>query len=325
MPHMRHMRRSESPIEDLLNELGTSDTLPLPLVIGEECFERLIRQDLTGLPPVGAVPARDGLQLAYRWYPANTSRVVLLIHGAGGHSGQMHSLAQGLAGRDAAQVCVPDMRGHGLSGEQRGMSVTHPEQLREDILDFIGFIATRVPGARIHAAGFSAGGGLLLRLSERAAANGLESIVLLAPYLGQDAPMTRPSVGGWITLYYRRLAALEQLNSQGLAYLNNLIVVKFNQPLSCRDGRETLAWSFNTVLAYGPREWRSELTQLSAAVPVLLLAGSRDECFIPDAYLTAMAEVAPNGVARVLDGLGHWDLIVAPETVDAMAGWLMAM
>lgn len=318
-------RWAETSIEDLLNELGTSDTLPLPAVIGEESFQRLLNQDLTALRPVETMPARDGLPLAYRRYTASTSRVVLLIHGTGGHSGHMHTLAQGLAGRNAAQVYVPDVRGHGLSGLQRGTSVTHPDQLRDDIEDFIGFIAARVPGARIHVVGFSAGGGLLLRLADRVALNGIESVVLLSPYLGLDAPMTRPGIGGWITLYYRRLAALEQLNGMGIAHLNHLVVVKFNQPLSCRDGRETLAWSFNTVLAYGPHEWRSELTQLGAAAPVLLLAGSRDECFIPDAYLTAMEEVAPSGAARVLDGLGHWDLIVTPETSEALAAWLMAM
>jgi pimeloyl-ACP methyl ester carboxylesterase len=290
--------------------------------IGERSFARMLAADWRAVPNAAFCKVRDGLDLAYRHYPADSDRALVLLHGSAGHGGHLHVLGRAIAACGAAEVFLPDLRGHGLSGVRRGHAVAYPEQMRDDIEDFIAMIRRSAPRRRIVVGGHSAGGGLALRLTTSAIAETLAGHLFLAPFFGPQAPSTRAGLGGWVTLYPRRIRALVKLNGRGVSWLNQLTVIEFNQPLATRDGRETLAWSYNTMLAFGPGRWSAELGALSPSRPALLVVGDGDECFDPDAYAPLLADTAPHVVQRRLAGAGHWDLLVASEVAEIVIAWL---
>jgi non-heme chloroperoxidase len=76
--------------------------------------------DYSSLPELKSLTARDGIQLAYRHYPAESDKIVILLHGAGWHSRYFLPLAQFISSEGLAQVYTPDLRGHGLTPKSRG-------------------------------------------------------------------------------------------------------------------------------------------------------------------------------------------------------------
>lgn len=320
------MAATPDDLSDLLADAAREEWSPGGGSIEERSFARLMAADTSDLPRPGTVRVRDGLDLAYRVYPGSRDRALVLLHGSAGHGGHLHVLASALAQRGAATVVVPDMRGHGLSGRRRGGGVAYPEQMRDDIVDLIDALAGEIGRASIAVGGHSAGGGLALRLAASALADRIDGFLLLAPFFGAHSATTRPHIGGWASLNHPRIRSLIALNKRGITWLNELAVLEFNQPFRSRDGRETLAWSFNTMLAFGPGDWRSELAAIGER-PLRVLVGDGDECFVPEAYGATLAEAVPQGRAgrvQVLDGLGHWDLLVAEQVAEAAAQWLTA-
>ncbi len=306
----------------LIEEAAAIETGDTAEPTHERSFARLCAADRSGEPEVAFLRVRDGLDLAYRHYRSDAPVAALMVHGAAGHGGHLHLLAEALSRRGLAEVYLPDMRGHGLSGRRRGNMVTYAEQMRDDLVDLIGLVDSRSPQATVVVGGHSAGGGLVLRLASSPVATRIAAYLLLAPFLGAQSPTTRPGLGGWIRPMPRRVRALAELNRRGVTWLNELPAMEFNQPLSTLDGRECLSWSFNTMLAFGPANWKRDLAAIGDDRPVLVVAGDGDECFRPDAYAAALAEAAPRAEVRILEGVGHWDLLVEPRVTEAAASWL---
>src|ERR1035441_7404106 len=74
--------------------------------------------DRTALPESSRFYARDGSELAYRFYPAadgGTQKIAIFIHGSGGGSAGMNQIAKEFAAKGFI-VVAPDIRGHGGSG-----------------------------------------------------------------------------------------------------------------------------------------------------------------------------------------------------------------
>ncbi|MFC2002126.1 alpha/beta hydrolase [Chloroflexota bacterium] len=69
--------------------------------------------DYSGLPDLENFEARDGTDLDYRYYPAQSDKVIILLHRSGWHSQYFLPLAEFISSADLAQVYTPDLRGHG--------------------------------------------------------------------------------------------------------------------------------------------------------------------------------------------------------------------
>src|SRR5580700_3486830 len=153
--------------------------------------------DRSTMPGLERFIARDGTTLAFRHYPARsqpTGKIAILVHGSSGSSASIHALADALAAR-GVETFAPDIRGHGASGT-RG-DVAYLGQLEDDLADFVATVRKTTPGAPLTLLGHSAGGGFALRVAASPIQNLFERTVLLAPYLGYDAPTNRPNSGGW--------------------------------------------------------------------------------------------------------------------------------
>ena len=90
---------------------GTA-SLPSALLNADSPFRNI---GLADLPAIQTFKARDGHNLAFRQYGGQSDKAVVLLHGAGGASFMMHSLANAVQSAGCTAF-VPDIRGHGSSG-----------------------------------------------------------------------------------------------------------------------------------------------------------------------------------------------------------------
>lgn len=205
--------------------------------------------DFADIPQLKTFKARDGKKLAYRHYPAESRKVMILLHGSGWHSRYLHPLARFISHEGLAEVFTPDLRGHGRSPEKRG-DVDYIGQLEDDLADFIALILAEDFGRTLILGGHSSGGGLALRFAGSPYRAMVDAFMLLSPFLKYNAPTMRPNSGGWANPHIRPIIGLTMLNNVGIRWLNYLPVIDFNMPAEVRDGTETLTYSFVTKVSF---------------------------------------------------------------------------
>lgn len=268
-------------------------------------------------------PARDGSTLGYlSWGPPDAARVIVAIHGSGGHGGWMAGVGAALSERTGAQVIAPDLRGHGPAPQRRG-DVDYIGQLEDDLADLIAHLGRT--GREVVALGHSGGGGLAIRFAGGAHRNLIDRAVLVAPFLQHDAPTALPMAGdGWAHVLTRRIAGLYMLNAVGITALNHLTAVQFRYPPALLTGPAapfaTRNYSYRMQFALAPRrDWQADVAALP---PVLVVAGSADRTFRAEAFEPSMAPLVRNGRFAVLEGAGHTDILNDPRLLDAIADFL---
>jgi alpha-beta hydrolase superfamily lysophospholipase len=292
---------------------------------------RFERVQTAAAPETAAAPqtppdshaARDGTRLGLRRYPSGRdgAPLLVLVHGSGWHGLQLDGLARALAGGGRADVLVPDLRGHGVASARRG-DVDYIGQLEDDLADLIA--AEARPGQRIILGGHSSGGGLVVRFAGGPHGDRLDGAILLAPYLGHRAPTSPPDSGGWAHVLLRRVIGLSMLNAAGFHGLDQLVAVQFRFPAAVLDGplgaTATRAYTWRLNQSYAPRwDWQSDVAGLP---PFLLVAGAQDEAFRAALYEATLSALTERGSYRLIDGVGHLDVVDAPQTLAAITGWL---
>jgi alpha-beta hydrolase superfamily lysophospholipase len=274
--------------------------------------------DLSSLPAIERFQARDGTWLGFRHYGAGgtpTGRVAIVIHGSSGSSGgTIHALSQGLAAHGVETFAV-DMRGHGASGT-RG-DIGYVGQLEHDLADFVAVLRTTVPSAPLTLVGHSSGGGFTLRVAGSPIQNLFDRFVMLAPYLGYDAPSTRPDSGGWARADIPRILGLLALRAIGVDYCDSLPVLALAVP---PNAEKTLVSTYTDRLMrnFAVRgDFRRDLA--AATKPLTIISGADDELMFSDKYADAVrgAKVAVD--VKVLDGINHMGIVAAPKAISIVA------
>jgi alpha-beta hydrolase superfamily lysophospholipase len=272
--------------------------------------------DFSSLPAIERFQGRDGTWLGFRHYGAGgapTGRVAIVIHGSSGSSGgSIHALSQALAAHGVETFAV-DMRGHGTSGT-RG-DIGYVGQLEDDLADFVAVLRKTVPSSPLTLVGHSSGGGFALRVAGSPIQNLFERFVLLAPYLGYDAPSTRPGSGGWARADIPRIIGLLALRNLGITCCEALPVLALAVP---PNSEKTLVSTYTDRLmrnfAVGG-DFRRDLA--AATKPLTIISGADDELMFSDKYAEATrgAKVA----VEVLDGINHMGIVAAPKAVSIIA------
>jgi len=282
----------------------------------------LQKVDYSGLPAPTTLTARDGTPLAMRVYPSAARVVVIALHGSAGHGRYYHALARYLSGRGQATVYAVDLRGHGASGGRRG-DVDYIGQLEDDLADVVAKVRRERPDARIVLLGHSAGGGLVVRSAGGGRVRDVVGYVLLAPYLGVDAPTTKPDSGGWATADMAKIVDIATRAAMGDASGQDAIVVRFNVPASEAAPDLVLAYSYRMVMSYNPRrDFTGDLAAMRG--PLLVLVGGRDESFHAERYAAAVAPHA-KATVTVLPGVTHLGLVVNRRTAEEIEAWLATL
>lgn len=294
--------------KSLLLFVGSAPNLP------STSFLRLAAADLSNQPEVDVFALSDGHKLAFRHYRTaqGSETAMVLVHGSAGYGAQFHTLAQALCSQHGIDVYTLDMRGHGAAATQRAHGPSDTNLLYEDLRLFLKATATRFP--KIVLGGHSTGGGLVLRSIRNGINDMVSGYVFLAPYLGLGSPTIRPHFGGWVRIKVGLLAGVIVANFFGIKCFNDVRVVFFDLT-SCPDAwRYTPNWSFNMLLAFGPDIWSTKALPIASDKPVLVLAGSADQCFVAANYSQAFSCLAPHSKVVIMDECGHWDLLVSKRT-----------
>jgi pimeloyl-ACP methyl ester carboxylesterase len=264
------------------------------------------RTDLSDLPSLSRFQARDGTELAFRHYQPRVDgidRVAVIVHGSSGGSRSMHTLARAVAAQGVEAFAI-DVRGHGASGT-RG-DIGYLGQLEDDMSDLVRQIRTTRPSAAIVLIGFSSGGGFALRVAASPVRELFSRTVLLSPYLGNDAPSSRPSSGGWASADVPRIVGLLALRSVGLTCCESLPAIAFAVPPNSEKA-QTGTYSFRLLVNFGIfRDYRRSFA--ATAGPVSIYAGADDELMFADKY-AGMVQDFPRVGVKVLEGLNHMGLI----------------
>src|SRR5947199_9631713 len=274
--------------------------------------------DLSSLPAVERFQARDGTWLGFRHYAAGGTppgRVAIVIHGSSGsRGGTTHAPSQAVAAHGVDAFAV-DMRGHGTPGT-RG-DIGYVGQLEDDLADFVAVLRKTVPSAPLTLVGHSAGGGFALRVASSPIQNLFERFVLLAPYLGYDAPSTRPSSGGWASADIPRIIALLALRAIGGNCCEALPVLARAVP---PNSEKTLVSAYTDRLMrnFAVRgDFRHDLA--AATKPLTIISGADDELMFSDKYAEAVHGAKVAVEVRVLDGINHMGIVAAPKAVSIIA------
>jgi alpha-beta hydrolase superfamily lysophospholipase len=271
--------------------------------------------DFATMPDVSRFQARDGTELAYRHYPAGaraTGGIAVVVHGSAGSSaGVIHALSRALAAR-GVQTYAVDIRGHGASGN-RG-DIAYVGQLEDDMADLVAEIRKSDPSAPLTLIGHSSGGGFALRVAGSAIQNLFVRTVLLAPYLGYDAPSSRPDAGGWANPDLPRFLALAVLHRIGMPWAESLPAIAFAVPPNSAKAL-TAAYSYRLMRNFAASsDYRADLA--AATRPVAIFSGADDELMWSDRYNEAAGGRA---AVRIIDGVNHMGIVGDAAAVSIIA------
>jgi alpha-beta hydrolase superfamily lysophospholipase len=274
--------------------------------------------DFSALPAIERFQARDGTVLGFRHYPASgpaAGRAAIVVHGSSGSSGTtIHALSGALAAHGVETYAV-DIRGHGASGT-RG-DIGYVGQLEDDLADFVAVVRKTTPTAPLTLIGHSAGGGFALRVAASPIQNLFARTVLLAPYLGYNAPTNRPDSGGWASADIPRVIGLMALRAIGITCCEGLPVLAFAVPPNSEK---------NLVPTYSDRlmrnfathpDFRSDLA--AATKPLTIICGADDELMLADKYAEAVRGAARPVDVKVIDGINHMGIVSKPAAISIIA------
>jgi alpha-beta hydrolase superfamily lysophospholipase len=272
--------------------------------------------DRSTMPPLARFSARDGTQLAYRHYPARgnaSGKIAILVHGSSGSSPAVHALADALAAR-GVETYAPDIRGHGGSGT-RG-DIAFIGQLENDLEDLVATVRTTSPNESLILLGHSAGGGFALRVASSPIGGKFARTVLLAPYLGYDAPTNRPDSGGWASADIPRFLGLVALRRLGIDCCEALPTLAFAVPANS-ERILVPTYSYRLMRNFATRGYRHDFAATTG--PVTLVSGSEDELMLADKYADAVHAIAPSVEVRLIEGVDHMGIVSDAKAVSAVA------
>ena len=279
-----------------------------------------LREQIADMPPLEPFTPRDGNELCFRRYPANSRVHAVLVHGSSSHSAYWHAFATRLAQHDVANIYAIDLRGHDPKPQRRG-DIDYIDQLEDDLADLIAHIKQESPdAAKFILGGHSSGGGLALRFAGGRYGDLIQGALLVAPYLGHKAPMVKKNAGGWASPDIAKIIGLHILNGFGIRFFNGAKVLRFNLPAQYHTGYETLEYSFRLMQGMHPQSYQTSLVKTGAEL--LLIVGSGDEAFRARQFESGILDYKPDASIEFVEGGTHLGIIMSEQAMQAAARWI---
>ena len=268
--------------------------------------------DFSDLPPLDYFAARDGARLSYRTYAPRMGQAtgsVVLVHGSSATSSSMHVMAKAFAEAGYFAYAL-DIRGHGASGEKGRIS--YVGQLEDDVEDFVRLVPPAKPSTL---AGFSSGGGFVIRFAGSARQLLFQNYLLLSPFLSLDSPTSRPDSGGWVSVGLPRLVAISIINGFGIRSFDNLPVIRFALDEESKSFL-TSEYSFALSANFGPQ--RDFIQNIKAIhQPCELVVGSNDEAFYADRFEDVFRSAGKIVPVTIVPDVGHIQLTLDAKAIAA--------
>jgi len=235
--------------------------------------------------------------------PGHPRPVVVFLHGAGANHtvwlGQMRDL------RGRAWTVIPDLPGHGRSGEIPGLTV---DEYASALIPFLEGILASIPAADrsgLVLAGHSMGGGIALKIA-LAAPSLLSGLVLVGS-------------GAKLTVSPEILGGLVDKPNETRALLARWSFAKNADPeLILRTVRDLAGTPVERMLAdfkaCNSFDVRNELACI--ALPVLVVCGSED-WMTPPKYSEHLRDKLPRATLRIIERAGHGVMVEQAAAVSA--------
>jgi non-heme chloroperoxidase len=277
----------------------------------------------TDIPVLKRYAARDGEQLAYRFYDSTGDRVLIFAHGSSYHGAGYHALASFISQSGAAKVVLPNLRGHYQSGPRRG-DVDYIGQLEDDIADLIAMLRRDGLQGPILLGGHSSGGGLTIRFAGGAYKDSVSNYLLMSPVIPTSPAVRNKTAGGWANLHLRRLFGLLALNAIGVHGFDALPIIAFNKPAQYWDGTETLSYSYRLNASYHPRyRYGDDLRGLDGKAAVFI--GAQDEAVDGEALRAVFAADAPRTQVTIVPEVNHFGIFGDKAVLQTIMDWMKGL
>lgn len=262
--------------------------------------------------------ARDGSTLYYRYYPAPSNYVMILLHGICEDSKYLMPMAEFISGERLAHVYTLDLRGYGQHPERRG-DVDYIGQIEDDVMDLIEFVKHDHPTAFLIMAGHSAGGGTVIRFAASKYGTDVSAYLLLAPFVHPDAPTTlKSNSNNRMKVYLSRLIPLILLNKAGVTRFNHWRVLSVNKPKEQCHGTETLHFSYRLLMSRTAEKYEDALRALQQ--PTLVLIGDKDEEFDHSQYEPLFKQY--NGAeVKIINDADHDGILAHTDAYAEVRSW----
>ncbi len=140
--------------------------------------------------------------------------------------------------------------------------------------------------------------------------------MLLAPYLGYDAPTNRPASGGWANADIPRFLGLMALRKLGIDCCESLPTLAFAVPANSAKILNP-TYSFRLMRNFATRGYQADFA--AAHHPITLISGASDELMLADKYADAVHAVAPSVQVKLIDGVDHMGIVGNAQGVAAVA------
>jgi acylglycerol lipase len=303
------------------------NSLANPLEQSSENFFSLVEikeVDKKPLQPIEYIPATDDVLLAYRAYlPLKPQAILIFYHGAGAHSGLFYNhIGVGLRDDFDIAVYMPDIRGHGASGGDRG-DAPDVEQVWTDINTIVKVARDNYPGMAIFVGGHSSGAGLALNYSsweQRAETHGY---VFLAPYFGFRSE-TNYDKGENKGVEFSTVTTSDFIINtiSGGLFLGHSKAVRFNFPDAVLSKNPEIV-PFNTVNMSNAVTPHSPDLQLSDLPLFGLWIGNQDEAFDPIKVILFAQQNSDKNVSKeinIVANENHFSIILKAHNL--IGPWL---
>jgi acylglycerol lipase len=270
------------------------------------------------------INASDGLRLAYYNFVAQQPNMIMIFyHGGGIWSNRLYQyFAQQLQEKHGISTYLFDTRGHGNSEGPRG-DTTSTEHVWQDITSAIDFVHKKHPDCPIFLGGHSSGAGMVLNYAGWHEHPAVSGYLFLAPFLGSQSGTnyehsdTKKNFIKDVRLFPLIVHAL----TKGYFFANTPAIY-FNYPEQEKLNDPHILEYYTCAMAqatspYDPVDLFKKLTK-----PFLLLAGEKDEQFIPEkiiAFLQHAAQVKDQSIAQVIPQATHLSILVDSPAIIAQA------
>jgi alpha-beta hydrolase superfamily lysophospholipase len=266
------------------------------------------------------VASRDGTRIAYRAWPKTGATITLaVVHGLGEHAGRYAAFAEAMAKRGFGTFAM-DLRGHGLSGGQRGHVGSWSEWL-DDIGAFLGVVETHV-GGEVVPLGHSFGGAAMLSAAIDDRLRGAQRFIVSSPALRARVavPGWKKALGGATSRVVPRLALSNGVDAGTLSRIPEVVASYRNDPLV----HPKISSRMYTEWQNATQDILRRASQIR--LPFLIVTGTSDQLIDPAGSEELHRRAPAKSELHLLAGRYHesFNDTGRDEVFDLIAHWLTA-
>jgi len=270
----------------------------------------------------GHLAGSDGTGIFYRHYRAESERACMVIaHGLGEHSGRYGNVVERLLPKGIS-VWVPDHRGHGQSGGQRGHVLNFAQYLT-DLRETLDLATKDIPAETpCFLLGHSMGGLIALYFAQRYPGQ-IDAVVASSPCLGMviEIPAIKKVLGSFMSYVWPGLSMSNELDAAKISRDQNVVRAYEDDPLV----HDRVSARFFTELLAAMESVNLQASDLK--VPVLMQVAGEDHLVNAESSRHFFNSLTvEDRTLLVYDDLYH-EIYNAPEkdknrVLDDLVAWL---